>query len=249
MKKKSTEIISSYFPEVHISKFTSIDGTIEFYNRVNSLLDQPMTVLDFGAGRAAWYSDDIDKYKFKLRLMKGKVEKVIGCDLDSAIFENKSVDESVLINENEPLPFGDEVFDIIVSDWTFEHIANPEHIANEFHRILKKGGWVCARTRNKFSYISLITKIIKNPYHSKILKYVQPERKEIDVFPTTFKLNSVRDISKYFKKNEFNNFTYRYEAEPSYYFNKKIIFLLKLLLDRYLPSVMKSCLFVFLKKK
>ena len=51
--RESTQIESSWFPEVGAGGFTSLDGTIEFYTRINALLDPAMTVLDFGAGRGA----------------------------------------------------------------------------------------------------------------------------------------------------------------------------------------------------
>lgn len=246
--KKSHRIVSSYYPEININGHTSIDGTIEFYNRINSLINKPMTILDFGAGRAAWYEDDLCSYRKKLRTIKGKVGKVIGCDVDNAIFNNNSVDEQIKIKIGEPLPFEDNSFDLIISDYTLEHIANPNEVAKEFHRILKKEGWICARTPNKYSYVSLITRIVNNTHHAKILKYAQPERKEIDVFPTTFKLNSMRDILYYFDKSHFDNFTYRYQAEPPYHFNNKLLFSIFLLANKFMPSTMKADLFIFLKK-
>lgn len=247
--KKSREVVSFFYPEVNVSGYTSVDGTVEFYSRVNSLLSKSMILLDFGTGRAAWNEDDSCSYRKGLRSMKGKVEKVVGCDLDEAIFENNSVDERVQIKIGEDLPFEDESFDIIISDYTFEHISNPHEVAKELHRILKPGGWVCARTPNKYSYISIFTRMVKNSYHKKILKHVQPERKEIDVFPTVFKLNSIADISKYFDRKLFDQFIYRYEAEPAYYFNSKVVFACMLLLNKIVPPVMKFNLFIFLQKR
>jgi len=247
--KKDLNILSSYYPEVNISGYTSIDGTIEFYARINSLLDETMTVLDFGAGRAAWNEDDPCAYRKSLRNMKSKVKTVIGCDVDDAIYENKSVDEKVVIEIGKKLPFENEKFDLIICDYTFEHVANPDEVSEEFGRILKPGGWICARTPNKYSYISILTRVIKNSFHTKILKYAQPDRKEIDVFPTTFKLNTMKDVSRYFDGNDFSNHTYRYEAEPSYYFNNKIIFSIMSTLNKLMPAVMKSNLFIFIRKK
>lgn len=242
-------ILASYYPEVGISGYTSIDGTVEFYSRINSIIDGSMTILDFGAGRAAWNEDDPCVYRNFLRNMKNKVRKVVGCDVDEAINLNKSVDEKVIIKIGESLPFEDESFDLIISDYTFEHVQNPGEVASEFGRILKKGGWICARTPNKYSYISLITRLIKNRHHTNILKYAQPDRKDIDVFPTAFKLNSLSGISKYFDESRYHNYSYRYEAEPSYYFNNKFIFFIMMQVNKYLPTVLKSNLFVFLKKK
>ncbi len=48
--RKSNQIMASWFPEVGAGGFTSLDGTIEFYTRINALLASDMTVLDFGGG-------------------------------------------------------------------------------------------------------------------------------------------------------------------------------------------------------
>lgn len=244
----SKDIVRSFYPEAAISGYTSVDGTIEFYGRVNSILDDSMRVLDFGAGRAAWLDDDTCDYRRKLRNIRGRVARLVGCDIDEAVNRNEAVDERLQIRTGEKLPFEDESFDLILSDYTFEHIANPGEVSAEFRRILKAGGWICARTPNKYSYISFLTRMIRNRSHANVLKSAQPERKEIDVFPTTFLLNSRRDIDKYFPTESFDNFTYSYEAEPAYHFNSKLIFALMLGMNRMLPDFLKVNLFVFLRK-
>ena len=50
MIKPSNKIMAAWFPEIGAGGFTSLDGTIEFYTRINALLAQNMTVLDFGGG-------------------------------------------------------------------------------------------------------------------------------------------------------------------------------------------------------
>jgi len=177
--------------------------------------------------------------------LKGKAAKVIACDVDEAVLHNPGADETVVIQPEASLPFADDMFDLIVSDFVFEHIANPALVSAELRRILKSGGWICARTPNKYCLISLVTRLIKNSRHPE----VQPERKSIDVFPTVFKLNSKRDIGSWFKPDAFDDFTYRYEAEPSYFFNSRAVFALMLLINRLSPPVLKLNLFVFLRKK
>lgn len=44
------------------------------------------------------------------------------------------------------LPFRDECIDCIICTGTFEHIKNPWKAADEFYRILKKGGFVYIST-------------------------------------------------------------------------------------------------------
>lgn len=155
----------------------------------------------------------------------------------------------IVIRADELLPFADGTFDLIVSDFVFEHIADPALVSKELQRILKPGGWICARTPNKYCLISLVTRLIRNSKHVGILRRVQPERQSIDVFPTVFKLNDKRAITTWFPPDAFDNFTYRYEAEPSYFFNSQAVFALMLLINWLTPLVMKSGLFVFLKKR
>lgn len=247
--KQSTKIELAWFPEVGAGGFTSLDGTIEFYSRINALLKPDMAVLDFGAGRGAELMDGDSSYKKRLMTLKGKVAKVIACDVDEAVMDNPGADEKVVIQEDVSLLFADETFDLIISDFVFEHIEIPALVAAELQRILKPGGWICARTPNKYCLISLVTRIIHNSQHTRLLRRVQPERKSSDVFPTAFKLNSMRDINTWFKLDAFDNFTYRYEAEPSYFFNNRFVFALMLMVNRLTPSMMKSGLFVFLRKK
>ena len=103
--------------------------------------------------------------------------------------------------------------------------------------------------RSKSAHCSLMTRAIHNSQHARLLRWVQPERKSIDVFPTAFKLNSKRDIVKWFGPDVFDDFTYRYEAEPSYFFNNRAVFAFMLLINGLLPRAMKSGLFVFLRRK
>ena len=247
--ERSQEVLALWFPEVHAGGYTCIDGTVEFYGRVQALLRPEMHVLDFGGGRGAALHDDTSGLRRDLRTLRGKCAKVVACDVDGAVMENPGADESQVVQPDAPLPFADGTFDLIVSDFVFEHIADPALVASELGRILRPGGWICARTPNKYCLISLVTRLIHNSRHSRILGVAQPERKSIDVFPTVFKLNTKRDIAAWFDPDTFDNFTYRYEAEPSYFFNNGYVFALMLLVNRLSPPVMKSGLFVFLRKK
>jgi hypothetical protein len=41
-----------------LAKYHPLDGTIEFYGRVNAVMKTTDIVLDLGAGRGSWYYDD-----------------------------------------------------------------------------------------------------------------------------------------------------------------------------------------------
>ena len=120
--KDSRRSQADWFPEV---------GTIEFYTRINTLLEPSMKVLDFGAGRGEALTDSGCGYKKRLMMLRGKVAEVIACDVGEAVLDNPGVDSAVVIQLDVPLPFADSTFDLIVSDFVFEHIADPVLVSAE----------------------------------------------------------------------------------------------------------------------
>jgi SAM-dependent methyltransferase len=243
------EALGPFFPEVRISGMTSLDGTVRFFAQVNALLQPSMIVLDYGAGRARWYEDDPCAYRRALQTIKGKVQRVYGCDVDPALLGNRSVDEHLLIQRGQPIPLPDHSVDLIVSDHTFEHLTEPGSVVAEFKRVLKRGGWICARTPNKYAYTSLPTRAVPNLLHAAVLRRVQPHRKSEDVFPTAFKINTMSEISRYFPPHEFENFTFRALPEPGYHFNLRPMVGLMLIVHKLLPAVLTAPLFVFLRRR
>ena len=235
--------------KLNISKkvggFSEQDGTIDFYSRISCLINKTSKVLDLGAGRAAWFEDDKCEYRRNLRLLKGKSAEITACDVDKAVLLNKSVDK-VLLMHNNFIPAEDNYFDLIIADFVLEHIDNVSDFASEIDRVLKPGGWFTARTPHKYNIVAIFARIIKNKYHKKFLKYIQPDREEIDVFPTYYKINTLKKISKIFPNYLNKNFIYR--GEPSYFFGSKIFFYFLKILFRYLSDVFVGNLFIFMKK-
>jgi len=72
---------NKFYPESRFGGFSDIDGTIAFYNRVNSLIKSANTIIDYGCGVGAYDSDPIE-FRKNLRILKGKATKVIGVDVD-----------------------------------------------------------------------------------------------------------------------------------------------------------------------
>lgn len=85
-----------FYPEARFGGFTDIDGTVAFYNRVNSILDSSFVVLEVGCGRGAYNEESVTLRK-NLRILKGKVAKVVGIDVDQSAQNNPFLDEFRLI--------------------------------------------------------------------------------------------------------------------------------------------------------
>ena len=149
-----TEALRLVYPEMGAGGFTRYDGTIQFYGRINALLKPEMTVLDLGAGRGGQFDDELG-YRKDLVKLQGKVARVTGLDVDPAVLDNPYVDEAMVYGGGR-MPFGDGTFDLIVSDWVLEHILDAPLFASEAGRILRPGGWFCARTPNSFSIVALV---------------------------------------------------------------------------------------------
>lgn len=232
-----------FYPEARFGGFTDIDGTVAFFNRVNSLLDSSFVVLDVGCGRGAYIEDPVP-IRRSLRILKGKVAQVIGIDVDNRARDNPFLDQFHLI-EGDAWPIQSNSVDLIVCDNVLEHIENPDRLFREICRVLKDGGYLCLRTPNRWSYIAIAATLIPNRYHSKVTSVVQEGRSEEDVFPTVYKCNSVRKLRGTMKDSGFDCVVYGHDAEPTYLSFSKIAYFLGVLHQRFAPQFMKSSLFAF----
>jgi SAM-dependent methyltransferase len=232
-----------FYPESKFGGFTNVDGSIVFFARVNSLLAPSFTVLDVGCGRGA-YGEDAVAVRRNLRIIKGKVSKVIGIDVDKGAGLNPFLDEFRFIEENS-WPIETDSIDLIVCDNVLEHVENPERFFSEARRVLKSGGYLCIRTPNKWSYIALFSRLIPNKYHSRVTGFVQDGRKEEDVFPVVYKCNSIRKIRKMMTGHGFECAVCGYEAEPYYLSFSKIVYWLGVLHQRFAPAFLRPAIFAF----
>ncbi len=236
-----------YYPETRFGGFTDLDGTVAFFSRVNSLIDGSSVVLDVGCGRGE-YSEDPIPLRKNLRVLQGKAGKVIGIDVDQHAQTNPFIDEFHLI-QSDSWPIESNSIDLIVCDNVLEHINNPEQFFTEIHRVLKNGGFLCARTPNRWSYIALAATLIPNKLHSKVTSAVQDNRQEEDVFPTLYKCNSIGKLKRIMKRSDFDGIAYGYEAEPSYLSFSRAAYFFGVLHQRFAPGFLKPAIFAFGKMR
>jgi SAM-dependent methyltransferase len=225
--------------------FTSQDGTIEFFSRINALLKPSFTVLDLGAGRGAWFYRDQCEYRKGLQTIKGKVREHICADVDEAVLSNPTSDRNVLIKDNR-IPLEDASVDLVICNYVLEHVLDVSSFKSEISRLLKPNGYFCARTPHRLNYVSFFARIIDNPQHAKVLASVQPTRQPEDIFPTVFKLNTLRQIRRVFPG--WDNYSYVYSAEPRYFFGLRFVYRLLQFLHNHASKSLTGNVFIFLRK-
>jgi len=246
---KNVDPVIHFFPEIEAGGFSRIDSTVQFYTRVNALLNPDLVLLDFGAGRGVSHLEDVVPYRRELRNFRGKVREVIGADVDPVVVTNPSLDRALVLDPTGTIPLSDECVHLIVSDFTFEHIRDASHTASELNRILIPGGWICARTPNKYGYIALASQLVPEFLRMHVLRLVQPRREEQDVFKTFYRLNTLRALQGYFSPAEYEYFVYSWDAEPAYHANSKAFFRFLLMIHHITPPMFQTLLLIFLRKK
>jgi len=240
---KPPSLKERYYAESRFGGFTDVDGTIAFYTRVNSMLNPSSVVLDFGCGRGA-YGEDPVEVRRDLRILKGKAARVVGIDVDSDAMANPFLDKFHLLTGDE-WPVADDSVDLCLCDCVIEHLEKPDLFFCEARRVLKDGGSICIRTPNRLGYVSLISRIVPNRSHSRVVKVAQEGRKDEDVFPAYYRCNTVTAIASFCKKYGFEGVVYGYESEPGYLHFSRIAYWLGVMYQRFAPRFLSNAIFAF----
>jgi 2-polyprenyl-3-methyl-5-hydroxy-6-metoxy-1,4-benzoquinol methylase len=80
-----------------------------------------------------------------------------------ALFETDKGKQSPNINEGdiENLPYGRDSFDLVASAGVIEYLANDQIVLDEFHKVLKPGGFLVLSSTYKYSPIGMFEPIIE----------------------------------------------------------------------------------------
>lgn len=241
--------LARLYPESTVGGFSRYDGFVEFYTRLNALLDEDSRVLDFGAGRGQWAHEPLPEASRRLRSFHERVAQVDGVDVDPVVRTNPTLAEAKVLAPGEPLPWPDATYDLVLADYVLEHIteADAPGVAAEMMRVLKPGGWLAARTPNKWGLIGLGARAVPNHLHTKVLSRLQPGRKAMDVFPVEYHMNTRRELRQLFAPPH-KVVVYGHASEPTYFGSSVPAWRAAQLLDRLTPPALAPTLMVFVQR-
>jgi SAM-dependent methyltransferase len=239
--------MQSFYPESRFAGFTTVDGTIAFYARVQALTHPDSILVDFGCGRGAYINDPIP-FRRNLRIFKGKVRRVIGLDVGSAGANNPFLDEfHCLSAPNWPLE--QESVDLVVCDNVLEHLPDPQTFFIEARRVLKPSGMVCIRTPNRWNYIALLSRLLPGRSRSQALLKAKPALAEEDAFPTFYRCNTLPALRRALSACGFDAVVCGYEAEPTYLSFSRFAYAFGVLHQKLAPGMIRAALFACGQKK
>jgi SAM-dependent methyltransferase len=141
------------------------------------------TVLDLGAGAGI-----VEQMNFR-----GIARKVCGVDVDARVLANPMLDEG-RIADAARIPYGDGLFDIVLSDNVLEHLATPLEVLREVTRVLRPGGVFLFKTPNKWHYMPTIARITPHSFHRLVNRL--RGRAERDTFPTRYRANTSGSLTR-----------------------------------------------------
>ena len=158
------------------------------YARLRAVLDAEVraehAVLDIGCGRGAPM----------LAAFADRAAACYGVDLVDFRAED---DRMTLIRTDvcDMSAIPDGSIDVAYSRSVMEHLADPERALNEIARVLKPGGVYIFLTPNKWDYASIVSRLIPDSWHPKLVRWVSG-RAEEDTFPTHYLANTMADLTR-----------------------------------------------------
>ena len=227
----------SLYPATKLFGISEVDGTVLFYSFINSRLSDGSVVLDFGAGRGVAAED---KSSWRRALASTGLVRVkrIAVDVDPAVLDNPFAEEKHVMeiqNGAIRIPVPDGSVDLIICDWVVEHLPNPAETFAEFYRVLRANGTIAIRTSNKWHYAYLVARCLGGTKtEAAVLKRVQPDRKEEDVFPKLYRANTTSALAFALRRAGLSSSAvFTWDSEPAYVGNSWLAGCVGFLLHRF----------------
>jgi SAM-dependent methyltransferase len=144
-------------------------------------------VLEIGAGSGTENQNHFD--------LRGRVARYVGVDADKSVLTHPYLDDAYH-HAADSLPFPDESFEVVFHYYVAEHFQEPMTCHREIARVLKPGGLLLFQTPSRYWYPMLAAKVTPQWFHEFYVRHFGSGRTENEVFPTYYRFNDDRAITK-----------------------------------------------------
>ena len=170
---------------------------------VDSLVTEECRWLDVGGGK-----DILSRNPELSRELAERCKYLIAVDPSETVNQNKYVDDRAQTTIEKYQ--SDELFDLATLRMVAEHVLHPALAVESLRRLVKPKGYVVVFTPNKWSIMSLMASAIPDRFHPLLVRILSPRRKEEDVFPTHYKMNTKRQLNELFATGGFEEVGFKY---------------------------------------
>lgn len=211
--RKCQEIFTRWYPGFR-------NAGEQYQDIIADLVTPESLLLDLGCGRMSLAAEQIQR-----------VKRSVGVDLGFADLQhNKTVSHPVLADA-KALPFPDNSFDLIISQWAVEHFERPEAVFAQIARILRPGGHCVLFTTNANNYIPLLSRMLSGRSRGGLITRLL-RRPQHESFPTYYRANTARRIAELGKQVGLYTADTIYAGNPFYLAFSPALFYLGLAFEK-----------------
>jgi SAM-dependent methyltransferase len=194
---------------------------------VRGYVTRDSNVLDLGCGRGG-----------VAEVIWRDVRLAAGVDVDMAsLTGHRAKGMPVVRAVAENLPFPSDSFDVVVSVWVLEHLADPLEVFIEVRRVLRPGGHFIFLTPNLRNPLMVMNRLGKAlPALQRRLVPRVYGRDEADTFPVQYRANTERDIKTYAQASGLQVQEMRVVPDPTYLAMNGILFSASVMSERVMPK-------------
>jgi len=120
-------------------------------------------------------------------------KQLVGIDLDHPSLLKHSGLRDKVEGSLAALPFRTESFDLVTANMVVEHLSDPDGILREIHGILKSGGLFVFHTPNYLNFKIFLASLLPQVVKNRLILFFE-ERREEDVFPTFYRMNTPAQV-------------------------------------------------------
>ena len=170
----------------------------DYAEQLISLLDGKRW-LDLGCGHQVfpdWMRDE------QARVLRS-AGRITGIDLDwEGLRKHPGIRDKVF-GDLQRLPFAAGSFDVVSANMVVEHLKEPEWILAEIKRVLMPGGAFVFHTPNLYHWGIVLARCVPDKVKKALIGFLENRREE-DVFPTHYQLNSAAAVKNAAEQSGFD---------------------------------------------